>query len=75
LLHGAFGRHIEMAIKMGMGRMERQALRHWIFKHKYGGKRRVPACVPENCAHKVILTLLTLDSYPMEITATARVGA
>jgi hypothetical protein len=49
--------------------MGRQALRYRIFK------RRVPVGVAENCVHKVILTLLTLDSYPMEITTTARVGA
>jgi hypothetical protein len=64
-----------MASKKGIRRMERQTLRHRIFKHKCGSKRRVPARVPENCVHKVILTLLILDSYPMEITATARVGA
>jgi len=64
-----------MAIKKGMGRMERQALRHRIFKHICGRKRRVPACVAESYAHKIILTLQSLDSYPMEITATARVGA
>jgi hypothetical protein len=51
------------------------ALGHRFFTCGAEGEPEALGCVTESGAHKVILTLLTIDSYPMEIIATARVGA
>jgi hypothetical protein len=50
-------------------------LGHRFFTCRAGGEPEALGCVTESGAHKIILTLLTLEPYPMEIIATARVGA
>ena len=51
------------------------ALGHRFFTCRAGSEPEALGCVTESSAHKIILTLLTLEPYPMEIMATARVGA
>ena len=51
------------------------ALRHRFFTCRAEGEPEALGCATKSGAHKIILTLLTLEPYPMEIMATARVGA
>ena len=51
------------------------ALGHRFFSCRTGCRPQALGCVTKSGAHKIILTLLTLEPYPMEITATARVWA
>jgi hypothetical protein len=64
-----------MVMKRGLGHMECHASGYRFFKCRAEGKPEALDCVTESGAHKIILTLLTLEHYPMEIIATARVGA
>ena len=64
-----------MAMKKDMGRMERQASGHRFFNYEAGGGTQARGRVFASCAHKIILTLPDLSTYPMEIMETARVAA
>jgi hypothetical protein len=64
-----------MAMKRGLGHMGCHALGHRFFTCRAEAEPEALGCVIESGAHKIILTLLTLEPYPMEIIATARVGA